>query len=148
MIDLDAIMKMWEKDSRIDGMALDDASLDAIKAHAKYLEILSVTKLQKKRKEHEQKKLLLDKWIYYSGKMDKAEIDKRGWPYDPFNGMHVMKADLPKYFEADADLQKSEETIVYLTTTIETLEEIIGTLRWRHQSIKNMIEHRKFVSGG
>lgn len=148
MIDLDAILKLWEKDSKIDGMALDDASLDAIKAHSKYLEILSVTKLQLKRREHEQKKLLLEKWLYYSGKMDKAEMDKRGWAYDPFNGAHIMKADYVRFYEADPDLQKSEEGITYLKTTIETLEEIIGTLRWRHQSIKNMIEHRKFVSGG
>ena len=148
MLNLEEILKMWQKDCAINEMSLDTATTDGIKLHAKYLEIYSVMKLQLKRKEMELAVLLKDKWLYFQGKMDKAEIDKRGWPYDPFNGIHVMKADLPKYFEADADLQKSEETIVYLTTTIETLEEIIGTLRWRSQAIKNMIEHRKFVSGG
>jgi len=148
MITLDELLAMWKKDSAINEMALDDASVDGIKLHSKYLELHSVTKLQLKRKEMEQQVLLRDKWLYFNGKMDKSEIDKRGWPYDPFNGLKIMKSDLEYYFNSDPELQKTEERIAYLKTMVDTLEEILGNLKWRHTTIKNMIDWRRFTSGG
>jgi len=148
MITLDDLIEMWKKDSEIDEMNLDESSQKIAKIHGKYLELISITKLQLKKKELEQKILLKDKWLYFNGKMDQAEIATRGWPFDPFNGLKIMKTDLEYYFNADPELQKSEEKIIYLKTLVETLEEIMGTLRWRHTHIKNMIDWRKFTSGG
>jgi hypothetical protein len=147
MITLDDLIEMWKKDSEIDEMNLDESSQKIAKIHGKYLELISITKLQLKKKELEQKILLKDKWLYFNGKMDQAEIATRGWPFDPFNGLKIMKTDLEYYFNADPELQKSEEKIIYLKTLVETLEEIMGTLRWRHTHIKNMIDWRKFTSG-
>ena len=147
MINLEDILNEWKKDSVIDQMALDDASAITAKLHSKYLEFHSLTKLQLKRREHEQASLLRDKWLYFNGKMDKAEMDKRGWPYDPFNGLKVMKADMEYYFNADPDMQKQEETIEYMKTLLNTLEEIIGVIKWRHQSISNIIKWKQFTSG-
>ena len=147
MITLDDLITMWKKDSEIDEMNLDESSQKVAKIHGKYLELISITKLQLKKKELEQKILLKDKWRYFNGKMDQAEIATRGWPYDPFNGLKIMKSDLEYYFNADPELQKSEERIIYIKTLVETLEEIMGTLRWRHTHIKNMIDWRKFTSG-
>ena len=147
MITLEEITEMWKKDSVIDEMQLDTASINCVKLHSKYLELLSVFKLQLKRKDHEQKILLRDKWLWYTGKMEKAEMDKRQWKYDPFDGLKVMKSDFEYYYNADADLQRSEELIVYLTTIKETLEEIIGTIRWRHSTFKNIIDWKKFQAG-
>lgn len=147
MITLDDLITMWKKDSEIDEMNLDESSQKVAKIHGKYLELISITKLQLKKKELEQKILLKDKWLYFNGKMDQAEIATRGWPYDPFNGLKIMKSDLEYYFNADPELQKSEERIIYIKTLVETLEEIMGTLRWRHTHIKNMIDWRKFTSG-
>jgi hypothetical protein len=147
MITLDDLIEMWKKDSEIDEMNLDESSQKIAKIHGKYLELISITKLQLKKKELEQKILLRDKWLYFNGKMDQAEIASRGWPFDPFNGLKIMKTDLEYYFNADPELQKSEEKIIYLKTLVETLEEIMGTLRWRHTHIKNMIDWRKFTSG-
>ena len=148
MITLDDLITMWKKDSEIDEMNLDESSQKVAKIHGKYLELISITKLQLKKKELEQKILLKYKWLYFNGKMDQAEIATRGWPYDPFNGLKIMKSDLEYYFNADPELQKSEERIIYIKTLVETLEEIMGTLRWRHTHIKNMIDWRKFTSGG
>ena len=147
MITLDDLITMWKKDSEIDEMNLDESSQKVAKIHGKYLELISITKLQLKKKELEQKILLKDKWLYFNGKMDQAEIATRGWPYDPFNGLKIMNSDLEYYFNADPELQKSEERIIYIKTFVETLEEIMGTLRWRHTHIKNMIDWRKFTSG-
>lgn len=148
MITLDDLLAMWKKDAEIDEMNLDEASQKTAKVHAKYLELLSATKLQLKRKEMEQHVQLRDKWLYFNGKMDKTEISNRGWPYDPFNGLKILRNDMEYYFNADPELQKTEEKVAYIKTIVETLEEIMGTLRWRHTHIKNMIDWRRFTSGG
>ena len=51
------------------------------------------------------------------------------------------------YVNADPELVESQAKIDYLTTTIDTLKEILSHITWRHQTIKNMIDWRKFESG-
>lgn len=147
LLDLESILKEWEEDCKIPQHQLDETSRKTPNLHAKYLQYLSITKLNLKRAEHSQKDLLLDKWHYYNGSMDEDTLKERGWNPDPFFGLRILKGDLDKYYNADKDIQKSEEKIAYLKTIIETLTEIIDTLKWRHQTIKNIIEYRKFESG-
>ena len=98
MYSLDEILTMWKKDAVIDEMDLAESSRNIPKLHAKYLELFSVMKLQLKRKEMAQQVLLRDKWLYYTGKMDQADITARGWALDPFNGLKIMKSDMQYYY--------------------------------------------------
>jgi hypothetical protein len=148
MLNLEEILAGWKKDSVIDEMNLDEASRETVKLHSKYLELFSVMKLQLKRKEMAQQILLRDKWLYYTGKMDQAEITKRGWAPDPFNGLKIMKSDMQYYYNADPELQKQDEQIEYFKTMVSALEEIMTNIKWRHTTIKNMIDWRRFTSGG
>jgi bifunctional pyridoxal-dependent enzyme with beta-cystathionase and maltose regulon repressor activities len=138
---------MWEKDSVINEANLASTSVDIAKMHAKYLQFLSMSKLKLKRTELDQKTLLKDKWLYYNGKMSGEEIDAKGWEYDPLNGLKVMKGDMDYYYDSDKDIQKSEEKVVYYKTLVDTLQEIVETLRWRHQTISNIIKWKMFESG-
>ena len=147
-LDLEGILEMWKKDCVIEEMNLDEESRKTPSLHAKYLEIHSLTKLRMKKAELDQKILLKDKWLYYNGKMDQETIQEKGWSFDPFNGLKVLKGDMDHYYDADIDIQKSEEKLAYYKTIISTLDEIINNLRWRHSTIKNMIERRRFESGG
>lgn len=146
-MNLEDVLKMWEKDSQINEMELDSATIDTAKIHAKYLELYSITKLQLKNKELAFKVLLKDKWLWYNGKMSQDEMNAKGWGYDPLNGLKIMKGDMDYYYDSDTDIQKAQAAIEYLQTQLETLKEIMDTIKWRHQSIKNMIEWRKFTSG-
>jgi len=148
MLNLEEILKMWAKDSEIDDIRLDEASKNTAKLHAKYLEMLSVTKLQLKRKDMEFKVLLKNKWLWYNGKMSKDQMDQLGWDYDALNGLKVLKGEMDYYYDSDPHIQEAQAKIDYLKTLIETLEEIINTIRWRHSTIKNMIDWRRFESGG
>jgi hypothetical protein len=148
MLNLEEILKMWAKDSEIDDLRLDEASKKTASLHAKYLEMLSVTKLQLKRKDMEFKVLLKKKWLWYNGKMSKDEMDQLGWEYDALNGLKILKGEMDYYYDADPHIQESQAKIDYLKTLIETLEEIINNIRWRHSTIKNMIDWRRFESGG
>ena len=80
--------------------------------------------------------------------MSKEEIEEKGWEYDPFNGLKVMKGDMNHYYDSDIDIQKSEETVTYYKTLVETLQEIVTNINWRHQTIGNIIKWKQFEQGG
>lgn len=146
--ELSNILDMWKNDCVISEFNLDDASRHTPSLHAKYLELRALTKLKLKKAELDQKTLLKDKWAYYNGKMDGDQIKEKGWEFDPFNGLKVLKGDMDYYYDADTDIQQSEERITYFKTTLDTLDEIINNLKWRHSTIKNMIDWRRFEAGG
>ena len=53
MMDIESLLKMWETDSKIDDVNLDDTSINSAKLHSKYLELFSHVKLRLKKKELE-----------------------------------------------------------------------------------------------
>jgi hypothetical protein len=143
---LEKILEMWEKDSKIVG-SLDEASRQSPMLHAKYLPLLSQAKLALKRFEAEQKVLLKDKWLYYNGKMTKEQIESRGGVFDPFEGLRVLKGEMDYYYDADTDIRKSQERIDEWKVIVETLVEIIDNIKWRHQTIGNIIKWKMFEAG-
>ena len=145
-MNLETILEMWTEDCKITG-SLDESSRQTPMLHAKYLNMLTQAKLQLKRSEMQQKTLLKDKWLYYNGKMSMEEIQERGWQFDPFNGLKVLKGEMDYYYDADTDIQKSEEKVQYWKTITETLTEIVDNIKWRHQTIGNMIRWRMFEAG-
>ena len=147
MIELNDILTQWEEDCKIDNMKLDDASRETPNLHAKYLRMLTEAKLNLKRSEFKQKTLLKEKWLYYNGKMSQDELEEKGWDPDPFNGLKVMKGEMEHYYNSDPEIQKSEELIEYWKTVKDTLIDIIDNIKWRHQTIRNMISWRQFESG-
>jgi hypothetical protein len=144
---IEDILEMWKSDSEIDDLNLDEESRKSANLHAKYLEMLSLARLQLKRRESEFDTLLKDKWLHYNGKMPKEDIEARGWSYDPLEGLKVLKGDMNKFYDADPDIQKAKGQIDYTKELVSVLEEIISNIRWRHQNIKNIIEWKKFTSG-
>ena len=60
----------------------------------------------------------------------------------------VYDATLARFLSSDPHIQEAQAKMDYLKSVVETLEEIINTLRWRHSTIKNMIDWRRFESGG
>tara|TARA_R110002153_G_scaffold43498_4_gene122944 strand:- start:2866 stop:3309 length:444 start_codon:yes stop_codon:yes gene_type:complete len=146
-MNIETILEMWKKDSLIDELRLDEASRDSAKLHSKYLELLTINKLQLKRRELEFQVLLKNKWLWYNGKMTKDAIDELGWEYDALNGLKILKGEMSYYYDADPHIQAAQTRLAYLKTLLETLEEIMANIRWRHSNIKNMIDWRRFESG-
>ena len=131
-LNLESVLEMWAEDSKISQASLDETSRVTPMLHAKYLELRATSKLQLKRAEMAQKILLKDKFLYYNGKMAKEEMEERGWEFDPFNGLKILKGEMERFYESDTDIQKSEEKIYYWKTLVETLEEIVTNINWRH----------------
>ena len=147
MNELDKILEMWKEDCRVNIMKLDETSADTPILHQKYLSLYSSTKLKIKKLELEQKTLLHKKWLWYQGKMSQEEIEELGWEYDPLNGKKILKGEYEYYYNSDQDIQASEEKLTYWKTVKETLDDILNVLRWRHSTIKNIIDWKKFEAG-
>lgn len=148
MIDLKNILEMWQTDCTIARNNLDETSRQTPALHAKYLQLLAEAKLQLRKCERQQKVLLKDKWLYYNGKMNQEDLEEKGWKPDPFDGLKILKGEMDYYYNSDPEIQQSEEKIQYWKTVIETLIDIIDNLKWRHQTIGNMIRWRQFEAGG
>ena len=146
-MNLENVLEMWKKDNVIDEMALDESSRETAKLHSKYLELYSTSKLRLKQLELEFKVLLKDKFNHYNGKLSQEELDEKGWDYDPLNGLTVLKGDMDKWYDADPVIQEQQAKIQYLEELTDTLKEILENIKWRHQTVRNMIEWRKFTSG-
>lgn len=146
-MNLEQLHAEWKSDSQIEFNKLDVSSVETPKLHAKYLELLSTYKLKLKDAEFKQKELMKNKWLWYNGKLDQSEIEKLGWEPDPFDGLRILKGEMQHYVEADPELVASEAKIAYLNTMIETLKEILENIKWRHQTIRNALEWKKFEAG-
>ena len=146
MKELILIHNMWKEDCII-GRKLDEASHQTPMLHAKYLQLLSEAKMIMKNLEMQQKNLLKDKWLYYNGKMDQEQLKQKGWQPDPFNGLRIMKGDMDYYYDSDPEIQSSIEKIAAWKNIIDTLSEIMENIKWRHQTIGNIIKWKVFESG-
>ncbi len=147
-MNIEQVLEMWKKDSIIDDLKLDDTTIKMARIHSKYLELITIAKIRRKKKDLDYKTLLKNKWLYYNGKLSKEEIDIYQWEYDPFGGLNKpLKGDMNYYYNSDIDIQKAQAALEYDKVLIETLEEIMSTIRWRHQNIGNIIKWRSFEAG-
>ena len=134
---LEDIQELWHRDSTIDYTELGTESIRIPQIHDKYLKIFTDERIRLKGVEFELSKMVRIKTEYYSGKMSQEEIAEYGWDFDPFQGLKVLKGEMEYYYEADTDIQKSEDKIQYIKTCIDTVYEIIENVKWRHQTIGN-----------
>jgi len=80
--------------------------------------------------------------------ISKEDIEEKGWKPDPFDGLKILKGEMDYYYKADPEIQVSEDKKTYFETLVGVLSDIIVSLNWRHQNIKNIIEWKRFESGG
>jgi|TARA_B110000438_G_scaffold300622_1_gene353461 hypothetical protein len=143
-MNLDDLKIEWKNDCEIDDIQLDNASLEVPKLHAKYLDLLSSKLILQKQYQLKYDTLLRDKWMWYNGKFSPEELKELGW--EQFD-LKIMKADLHYVFNADEDLQNLKAKQEYLKITIDFLKECLTNITWRHQTIRNTIDWRKFMAG-
>ena len=146
-MNLDELKIQWAKDCEIDDIQLDNASLEVPKLHAKYQDLLTSKILVSKQYQNKYNDLLKDKWLWFNGKMSEDEVKARGWNPDPFDGLKIMKNDMQIFFNADKDLQEMNAKVEYLKVTIDFLKECMQNITWRHQTIRNTIDWRRFMAG-
>ena len=138
-MDLESIQQMWEKDSKIDDVMLDESSIRIPQLHHKYITLHNEFSLLNKKASQELRKLQHKKWLYYSGK--EVPEDAEPFPYK------VIKSDVPHWVQIDDDVMKVEMKLEYYDVVLHTLSDILKQVHQLSYNIKNAIEWRRFVGG-
>ena len=132
---------MWSRDSVIDDVLLDEASIKIPQLHAKYITLHSEYTLLLKKAKQEQNRIVHLRTLYYSG---------RGTPdmYEdsPFD-FKLIRSEVPSWVAVDEGVNKVEMKVVLYETTLNTLSEILKQIHQLSFNIKNMIAWRQFVNG-
>ena len=143
---LTELQEMWSADARIDETKLGDASLNIPQLHAKYLNILSSTKLTLRKADSDYLRMRKVKYRYYRGEMSKMELDERGW--EQWLGTKPLKNEMDEFLSTDDDLIALQDKTEYFKTLIYHLEQIMRSLNSRTWDIKNYVEYMKYSQGG
>ena len=138
-MDLEKIQEMWEKDSKIDDVMLDESSLRIPQLHHKYLTLHNEYSLLNKKATQELKRMTHRKWLYYSGK--EVPDDAEPFPYK------VIKSDVQNWIGVDDDIMKVEMKLEYYSVVLHALSDILKQIHQMTYHIKQCIEWRRFVNG-
>ena len=104
------------------------------KYHTKYKNLLKVA-------EQDLARIVREKWEYYTGKADPSVYQTK-----PFN-LKVLRQDVDKYIKSDPEVNKLEQKVTYIQTTVNYLERTLKLISNRTFTIKNAVDWKKFTSG-
>lgn len=141
---LDELKTMIKTDLQIDQTALDSESSRTPQIHNKYLVLFMDEKLKLKRMESELAVLRRDKWLYYTGRMSKEELDQHGW--EPFE-LNILKNEADQMIESDAQYIKAQEKVYFQTEKVSYLEDVVKIINNRQWQIRSIIDWLKFTQG-
>jgi hypothetical protein len=140
---IDEIVELWEKDSVIDSTEPGREILRIPILHSKYTKFLTNHSLASKQCTFEYAKMKKVKIDYYSGRLDKEDLDKYGW--EPFR--FVLKSDINIYIEGDIDLQKILAKKVFHDNAVELCTMIVKELNARTYQLRSYMDWEKFIAG-
>lgn len=142
---LSEIQEEWIKDSRIDLLNLAEEAARVPVLHAKYMKILTSTRLQQRKVEAEYKQYKKLKERYYRGELSKEELNENGWGQYLHN--RPLKNEIDSVLDADDDMIKKIDKIEYYKTMMVLLEQIIKSINSRTWDVKSAIDWKKFTGG-
>lgn len=143
-MNLDELKMMIKKDLEIDQTALDAESSRTPQIHNKYLIMFMDEKLKLKRMENELAILRRNKWLYYTGRMSKEELNTFGW--EPFE-LNILKNEADQMIESDTDYIKNSEKVNFQQEKVKYLEDVIKIVNNRQWQIRSIIDWLKFTQG-
>ena len=139
------LQEMWATDCKINESNLGQESINTPNLHAKYLNLLSSTKLNQRKAESDYLNCRRKKYRYYRGEMTQLELEDEGW--DQWQGNKPLKNEMDEYLQVDPDLIKYLDKVEYYKAITFQLEQILRSLNSRTWDIKNCIEWAKFTNG-
>lgn len=139
------IQNEWSVDSKIDELCLGSEATKVATLHAKYLTLLSNTKLQLRKAESDYNNMRRVKYKYYRGELSRDDLEKLG--LEQYLGNKPLKNEMDEFMLCDEDLNLLQDKIEYFKTVVYTLEQILRSLNSRTWDIKSAIEWNKFTNG-
>lgn len=142
---LSDLQEMWAEDCKIDETNLGKESARVPILHAKYINLLSSTRLNLRKAESDYLNCRRKKYRYYRGEMSRTELEEEGW--EQWQGAKPLKNEIDEFLQGDADLISFTDKIEYFKTVLYQLEQIIRSINSRTWDIKSSIEWAKFTNG-
>jgi hypothetical protein len=143
---LTEIQAEWKEDSKINELDLGSEAIRTTTLHAKYLSLLSNTKLQLRKAESDYNNLRRVKYRYYRGELSHEELSSLKW--EQYLGNKPLKNEMDEYLVCDEDLNTLQDKIEYCKTVVYTLEQIIKAINSRSWDIRTYVDWQKFTNGG
>ena len=140
----DELKEMIKTDLKIDETSLDRESSNTPQLHNKYLSMFMDEKLKLKKLEREQAVLRKNKWLYYTGRLSKEELEQFGW--EPFE-LNILKNEADNFIESDADWIKMDEKVQFQSEKVLYLEGVVKIIQNRQWQIRSIIDWIKFTQG-
>ena len=141
---LEEIHELWARESKIDKSNLLEESVRVPDLHAKWLKIWVDERLLMLRLTQEAAKLALSKHDWLSTGDTKESIEL-GWMMPPRG--RPLVGDRKIVLAADNEMQSMELKVGLQKAKIEALDDILGHIRFRNNTIKNAIDMIKHNSG-
>jgi len=143
-MNFEELKSMIKEDLKIDETALDRESANTPQLHNKYLTFYMDEKLRLKKLKSEQAVLRKNKWLYYTGRMSKEELDTLAW--EPFE-LNILKTEADELIEADSDWIKLDEKVSFQQEKVDYLENVVKIINNRQWQIRSIIDWIKFTQG-
>jgi len=135
----------WAKDQEIDMNNIDEEIRRLPKIHQKYLDFLSVLKLQVFERNARFLRVKGARSRWYTGQCNKEELDSFGW--DQYQGKAPLKSELERLLEVDDVLLTAEKNLFELKACYEYAEEILNHIRYRGNDLRAIADWKKFLAG-
>jgi hypothetical protein len=142
---LNDLQEAWAEDCKINELNLGQESVKTPNLHAKYLNMLSSTRLNLRKAESDYLNCRRKKYRYYRGEMSVEELSEEGW--EQWQGNKPLKNEMDEFLQVDQNLVAYQDKVEYFKTVLYQLEQIIRSLNSRTWDIKNAIEWSKFTNG-
>ena len=141
---LDELRAAWQSDCEIDQNDLGTASARSPNLHAKYLDELIQYKLRMTKIQNEIIEYRVKRQKYFRGEMTREELKEAGWDQWQYK---TLKSEVDGLIDADPEYQKMSTREQYIKTVIYFLESVLGEIRSRSFTIKNIVTWQQFRAG-
>lgn len=141
---IDELRNMATVDLKMDKTELDIESMKTPQLHNKYLILYGDEKLILGKYTSDLNVLRRNKWLYYTGKLSREQLDEFGW--EPFD-LNILKTDIDRFMDADEDIILLSNKILLQKEKVSYLEGVVKIINNRQWSIRSSIDWLKFTQG-
>ena len=141
---IDELRTMASVDLTMDKTELDIESMKTPQLHNKYLILFGDEKLILGKYTSDLNVLRRNKWLYYTGKLSREQLEDFGW--EPFD-LNILKTDIDKFMDADEDIILLSNKILLQKEKVNYLEGVVKIINNRQWSIRSSIDWLKFTQG-
>ena len=141
----DELVAEWQKDNNIDATSIQKELVRTPFLHSKYLALYMQARSKLIIAEKKYGEMRGVKRKYYTGKMDRAELEHYGW--DQWGGLKLSNTELLLVCDEDPDMTVLNQKVEYYKMLVQGLDHIMKSINSRGYELKTLVEHEKYLNG-